>query len=131
MYDAVSMTIVQCTSDLTRKFTCHSFSQPSVADDVVQHLPTVDIFEHHIVMVLVHDHLAHATNVGMMQEHRQRGFAQSPDLLGCILRGLFRCSLRTCGAGVGKARVYSGKNFDSKLRRTPYPLSKQRNAPRD
>jgi hypothetical protein len=73
--DIIPMAIIQRTPDLPRKLPGNALSQPPMADDIIQHLPTIDVLEDHVVMMLVHDHLTHAADVGMMKEHRERCFA--------------------------------------------------------
>jgi len=69
MDDIVMMTIAECTAYLPRKLSGCAFPETPVADDVVEHLAAVDVFENHVVMMLMNDHLAHATDVGMVEEH--------------------------------------------------------------
>jgi hypothetical protein len=64
-----------------------------VADDVVQHLTSIDILENHIIVVLVNYHLSHATYVWMIKKHGKGGFAKSPDLFGGIFGSLPRCGV--------------------------------------
>ena len=66
MYDVVLVTILERAPDLASKLPCDSFPQATVADDIVQHLSAVDIFENHVVVVLMNDHLPHATDVGVV-----------------------------------------------------------------
>lgn len=89
MHDAIPMTIIQRTPNLPRKLPRHPFPQPPMADNIIQHLAAVDILKHHVVMVLMYDHLAHAADVWMVQEHGECGLAQSADLLGGVFGGLF------------------------------------------
>lgn len=56
-----------------------------MTDDIIQHLSTVDVFEDHVVVVLVDDHFAHSTNIRVIEEHGEGSFAESSDFLGCIL----------------------------------------------
>ena len=117
MNDIVQMAILEGTANLTRKLACHPFSQTAVADDVVEHLAAVDILSNHVVVVLVHDHLAHAADVWVIQQHRQRCLAQCAYLLGGVFRGLARllvgCVARgACWRWMG---VYSRQNLDSQL----------------
>lgn len=93
--DIVLMAIIQRTSDLPCKLACNPFPEPSVADDVIQHLPTVDIFEYHIVVVLVHNHLSHSADIWVMKKHGQCGFTEGTNFLGRILGGLLRGGFRT------------------------------------
>jgi hypothetical protein len=38
-----------------------------MADDVVKHLPAVYVLKYHVVVVLVHNHIAHATYVRVVE----------------------------------------------------------------
>ena len=69
MYDIVLMAVLERASDLPRELPRHAFSQATVADNIVQHLAAIDIFEDHIVMMLVDDHLSHPTDVGVVEKH--------------------------------------------------------------
>lgn len=80
MDDVVLVAVIQRTPDLPCKLACHALPQPPVTDDVVQHLPPVDVLEHHVVVVRVHDHLPHPADVRMVQQHRQRRLPQRADL---------------------------------------------------
>lgn len=60
-----------------------------MADDIVEHLPAVDILEHHVVMMLMRDHLAHAADIGMIEQLRKGGFADRANLFGGIFCRLF------------------------------------------
>jgi len=55
-----------------------------VTDDVVEHLTTVDIFEYHVVMMLMDDHLTHAADVRVMEEHGEGGLTESAYFFGSI-----------------------------------------------
>lgn len=65
-----------------------------MTDDIVEHLATIDILEDHVVVVLVNNHLAHATDVGVVEKHRQGGLPERADLLRGILGCLFGGGLR-------------------------------------
>jgi len=69
MDDIVVMTITKCTAYLPRKLSGRAFPEASVADDVVEHLAAVDILANHVIMMLMNYHLAHAADVGMVEEH--------------------------------------------------------------
>ena len=75
MNNVVQMAVLQSTSDLPCKLSRHSLSQPAMADDIIQHLSTVDVFENHVVVVLVDDHFAHSANIRVVEEHGEGGFA--------------------------------------------------------
>ena len=69
MNHIIAVTIVQCTANLTSKLACHTFPQSTMADDVVEHLAATHVFEHHVIMMLMDDHLAHAADIGMVEKH--------------------------------------------------------------
>ena len=114
MHDVVLVAVVQRAPNLPCELACDSFPQSPVADDVVEHLAPADVFEHHVVMVLVNDHLAHAADVWVMEEHRKRGFTERPYLLRGIFRRLFRCRIGS-GRSCGRVGDDSGENFDREL----------------
>ncbi len=41
-----------------------------MADYVVKHLPAVYVLKYHVVMVLMHDHIAHTAYVWMVEQLR-------------------------------------------------------------
>lgn len=51
--DRVGVTVLEGAADLTGKLARRAFSQPAVRDDVVEHLPSVDVLKDHIVVVLL------------------------------------------------------------------------------
>lgn len=57
-------------SYLTSELASDTFPQPTVADNVVEHLATVYVLEYHVIMMLMDDHLTHAADVRMMEKHR-------------------------------------------------------------
>lgn len=59
----IEMAIFQRTPDLSGELSGHAFPQSPVADNVVEHLPPVHILEHHVVVVLMDDHLAHSADI--------------------------------------------------------------------
>ena len=119
MDDVVLVAVVERTADLPGELAGDAFPEAAVADDVVEHLATADILEHHVVVVLVYDHLAHATDVRVVKKHRQGSFSQRPNLLRGILGGLLRGGLRIrrrCDAAGGR-RGDAWEDLDSKLSR--------------
>jgi hypothetical protein len=87
MYDVVLMQVLQRRADLACKFAGDALAEAAVADDVVEHLSAVDILGDHVIMVGVDDHLAHAADVRVVEEHGERGLAVDADLLGRLLGG--------------------------------------------
>lgn len=85
-----------------------------MCDDVVEHLAAVDVLEEHVVVVLMDDHLAHAADVRMVQQHRQRRLAQRADLLRGILGRLLGRRL----VGGGRPGVCPRQDLDCELATT-------------
>lgn len=81
MDDVIAMAVVEGAADLSRELTRHAFPETTVANDVVQHLPAVDVLEDHVVVIGVDDKLAHSTDVRMMEEHGECGFTDGPNFL--------------------------------------------------
>jgi len=86
--DVVLVTVVDGTGDLPGKLSGDALPEAAVADDVVEHLAAVDILKDHVVVVLVDDHLPHAADVGVVEEHGEGGLSERADLLGGVLCGL-------------------------------------------
>jgi hypothetical protein len=82
------MTVFQRTPYLPRKLPGYSLAEASVADDVVQHLPSIHVFKDHVVVVLVNDHLSHSTDIRVVQKHGKGGFTKCPNLLGSVFGSL-------------------------------------------
>jgi hypothetical protein len=38
-----------------------------MADDVVKHLPAIDVLKYHVVMMLMHNHIAHTAYVRVVE----------------------------------------------------------------
>lgn len=81
MDDIIFMTIIQGTPNLPRKLSSDSLSKSTMADDIIEHLTSIDILENHVVMMLMNDHLSHTTYVGMIEEHRKSGFTYCSNFL--------------------------------------------------
>lgn len=64
--DIVLMAVVQSAAYLPGELTCHPFPQPTMADDIVKHLATIHVLEHHIIVMLVDDHLSHTADIWVM-----------------------------------------------------------------
>ena len=39
-----------------------------MANNVIQHVPAVNVLKDHVIVVLVDDHLSHATDIWVVQE---------------------------------------------------------------
>jgi len=59
-----------------------------MADDIIEHLPTVDVLEDHVVVMLVNDHFAHSTDIRVMEEHGKCGLSKSTNFPRGIFGGL-------------------------------------------
>jgi len=80
MDDIIMMTVTECTAYLSRKLSGRAFPEASMVGDVVEHLVTVNVLENHVIMMLMHHHLAHATGVGRSGRALRMSFADA-DLL--------------------------------------------------
>lgn len=67
MNDAVSVTIVQSTGDLTTKLPSLLLLELPVGDDIVKHLTAIDIFKQHVPVVVCSDDIAQAANVRVVE----------------------------------------------------------------
>ena len=81
MNDVIKVAILQCTPNLPGKLSRDTFAQSTVTDDVVQHLASVDILEHHVIVMLVDYHFSHAAYVGVIEKHGEGGFTKSANFL--------------------------------------------------
>jgi len=86
--DVVLVALVDGTGDLAGKLSGDALTEAAMANNVIEHLAAVDILKDHVVVVLVDDHLSHAADVGVVEEHGEGGLAESADLLGGVLCGL-------------------------------------------
>jgi len=81
MDDVVLVTIVNSTGDLPGEFSGDALPEAAMANDIIEHLSTVDILKDHVVVVLVDDHLSHAADVGVVEEHGEGSLSESANLL--------------------------------------------------
>jgi formylmethanofuran dehydrogenase subunit E-like metal-binding protein len=65
--NVIPMTIVQGAADLSGKFPRNTFSQSSMANDEIEHLSAIDILKDHVVVMLMHNHFAHAADVRVVE----------------------------------------------------------------
>lgn len=84
MNDAIAMTVIQRTGDLTRKLPGLFLLQFHVRDDIVQHLAAVDVFKHHIPVVRGPYDVAHPADIRMVHEADNGGFAGGSDFLRAV-----------------------------------------------
>ena len=115
MNDVVFVTVLEGATDLSGEFPGDALAEAAVGDDVVEHLTTVYEFKDHVVVGGLDDELAHATDVRVVEEHREGGLADCADFLRGILGGLFGKK-----GGSGRVRgvaaaAWTGDDFDSKL----------------
>lgn len=111
MNNRISVAIVERRGDLSPEFACLFFLEAPVIDDVVQHLASVDILEHHVPVVVGLDVVAHAADVRMVDETDDCGLTRSADLLGMI------CALALCLCAVLVCR-YARDDLDGNLQGT-------------
>ena len=81
MDDIVLVTIVNGTGDLPSKFSGNALPEATMTNNIIEHLSTVDILKDHVVVVLVDDHLSHAADVGVVEEHGEGSLSESANLL--------------------------------------------------
>ena len=113
--DVIFMAVLEGAPNLSCEFPGDAFAETAVGNDIVEHLAAVYEFEDHIVVGGLDDELAHATDVGMEEEHRQGSLADGADFLRGILGCLFckkRGSRRVGGVGTS---AWARDDFDSKL----------------
>lgn len=84
MHNAIAVTVVQSAGDLAAEFPGLLFLEPAVADNVVQHLTTVDILEQHVPVVIRSHDVAHATDVGMVGKGHNGSLSRCADFLAVI-----------------------------------------------
>ena len=64
VYDIVLVTVSERAPYLSRELPCYTFLQAAMADDVVQQLTAVNVFENYLVVVLMDDRPPHTADVG-------------------------------------------------------------------
>lgn len=64
--NAVAVAIVESACDLASKLASLLLLQPSMRDDVIQHLATIDVFAKHVPVVVRPDDIAHPADVRMI-----------------------------------------------------------------
>lgn len=81
MDDAVSVTVVQSTGNLTTKLAGLLLLELAMRNNVVEHLAAVDILKEHIPMIVCANHISHAADVGVMEKGDNGSLASGSDLL--------------------------------------------------
>lgn len=116
VYHAVPMAIVEGAGDLSSKFPGLLLFETAVCNDVIEHLPTIDILEQHIPVVIRFLDIDHFADVRMMKQGHQSSLSGSSDffrsvgtlvfcialLIQCLARDDLDGSLFTCLYVLGK-----------------------------
>ena len=68
MYHRISVTVIQSTGDLATEFPCLFFLEPTMSNNIVEHLPTVDILEEHVPVIVGLLHIDHLANIRMVEK---------------------------------------------------------------
>jgi hypothetical protein len=108
MHDTVSVAVVQGTRDLASELASLLLLEATVRNDVVQHLPAVYVFEKHVPMVVCPNDIAHAADVGVVQQHDNGSLTCCPHLLRMV------CALPV-GLAVVLIRRLAGYDLDGNL----------------
>lgn len=109
MHDTIPMAVVQRARNLPAKLPRLLLFQPAVADDVVEHLPAVDVLEQHVPVVIRAHDVAHAADVGVVNQRDDGRFPRRAHLLRMI--GALALRLRAVLAVGAHARY----DFDGDL----------------
>lgn len=88
MYDAVPVTVIQCTGDLAGELAGLLLFQFAVRNDIVEHLAPVDIFEEHVPVVRGSHNISHPADVWVAGEADNGGLSSCSDFFRAV------CSLR-------------------------------------
>lgn len=115
MDDIVLVAVIQRASDLPRELSRYPLSQPPMADNIIQHLTTVHILKHHIVMMLMDDHLPHTADVWVVKQHGKGGLAQGSNFFRGILSSLLFGGRWILRGGWRSPGVDPRKDFDGQL----------------
>lgn len=75
MDDTVPVAIVKGTGNLATELPCLLFFQFPVGNNVVEHLPAIDIFEEHIPVVIGSNYVSKAADMRVLQEGNDSSFA--------------------------------------------------------
>ena len=85
MHNGIPVAVVQCTGNLPAKLPCLFLFQTPVRDNVVKHLPTINIFAEHIPVVIGFDDISHAAYVWVVQQCDYGSFSGGSDLFAFIV----------------------------------------------
>lgn len=88
MDDVVLVTIVESGPNLPRKLARDTFTESTVADDVVEHLAAVDKLEDDVMIIWLRNDLSGPGYVWMKEDHGHGSFPHGADLFACVLGGL-------------------------------------------
>jgi hypothetical protein len=80
------MTIIQGTENLAGKLSSVLLPKLSMAYDVIEHLPPVDVFEEKVEVTLRDDDIPHPTNIWMSQQSDDSCFTDGPNLAVFVFR---------------------------------------------
>ena len=105
----VLVTVIQRATYLPGELAGYSLPQPAMADDVVEHLASVDILEQHVPVVVCPDNIAHAADVRVVGQCDDCCFSCCADLLAVF------CSFALCSRAVLSIIRSSGYNLDGDL----------------
>jgi hypothetical protein len=88
-----------------------------MTDNVIQHLTTIHVFEDHVVVMLMHDHFTHSTDIWMVEKHGEGCFAECANFFRGVFCGLLGGSFRVGAVTMARRRrrVDSRKNFYGQL----------------
>lgn len=75
MDDVVGMAVLERTANLPCKLSGTALSESTMGNNVVEHLAAVDPLADHVIVVRIHMHRLHAADIGMMEQHLNRCFA--------------------------------------------------------
>ena len=68
-----------------------------MGDDVVKHLPTINIFEEHIPMIIRPLHIAHATDERMVEQGNHGCLSCRTNFFGPVRSFVFGIAMLICG----------------------------------
>jgi hypothetical protein len=108
VHDTIPVAVVQGTCNLTGELARLLLLETAVRDDVVKHLSAVHVFEEHVPVVVGPDHIAHATNIRMVQKANNGSLPCGSDFFGSL------CPVAV-GLAVVLVRGLSRHDFDGDL----------------
>jgi len=109
VHNAVAVAIIQSTGDLSAKLPRLLLLEPTMTDDVVEHLASINILEKHVPVVVCPDNIAHAANIRMIGQRNNRRLSCRADFLAVF------CSFALCRRAVLSIIRPSGYDLHSDL----------------